>query len=103
LIYQMKIKHKPELFIVYVECPEEMILSRLKKRVENFSISELNETPSLAAYKSSKKVFQNPEKDTLPEECIRPVLISYSSHTKNINIGGSVQSSNLTKIINALK
>lgn len=92
----------PDVFIVRVECPEEEIIRRLKEREEKFSESELNETPSLAAYYSSKEALEEPDN----EEALagsKPIIIEYNTHTKSINISKEIENDNLKGIIRALK
>ena len=102
LIYKNIIGLNTETFIVRIECPEEEIFKRILDRNKKFSDSELNETPSLKAYESSKKVFQNPEED-FNIYYQYPKIIKYNSHTKKISTNIPTESCNLIKIINALQ
>jgi hypothetical protein len=97
------IQHEmPDVFIVKVECPEEEIIRRLKEREERFSESELNETPSLKTYYSSKEVLEEPGNEELFSGS-NPIVIIYNTHTKSINIQNEIENHNLKKIIGALK
>ena len=102
LIYKSVTDLNPEIFIVRTECPEEEIFKRINDRHRKFSDSEFNETPSLKAYESSKKVFQDPIGDIIDNNGT-PVIISYNSRTKSINVLDTKKSRNLNNIIDSLK
>ena len=101
-IYEKVKDLSPELFIIKVECPKNIILKRLKTRKNQFSKSEFNETPSIKAYESSKIVTEDPEEDILPNKK-KPTIIKYNSYTKDINVNTQILNNNLNKIVNVLK
>lgn len=89
----------PDIFIIKVECPEEEIIRRLKKRLDDFSESNFNETPSIRAYHSGKIAMESPDGDQIGNKTI----IRYDSSSKSIKLESNGTNSNLNPILSALK
>ncbi len=101
-LYKNVANLNPNIFILKIECPEEEILKRLKKRAKNFSESIFNETPSIKAYESSKIILEEPEDDTVSMNK-KPIIIAYNSYNKDIKVNNRSPNNNLNLIINTLK
>ncbi len=88
----------PKIFIIRVECPEEQILERLTKRLEDFSKSAFNETPSMKAYESCKVATEDPKLDNFSDKTI----IHYNSHSGEVVHDFKATNDNLNLLLSAL-
>ncbi|MBI2043098.1 AAA family ATPase [Candidatus Pacearchaeota archaeon] len=100
-LYRDLRKFAPDFFILMTECSESNILERLKDRENKFFDSEFNETPSVKAYYSSKKVIEFPDNDFF--NGIAPIIIKYNTETCTVNIEKKIKNKNLVRILKVLK
>jgi len=101
-IYREIVPYNAEIFVIITTCSdEEVIKKRLKERATNFDKSPFNEAPTWDIYEASKRVFEHPKNDSLPEGSH---IITYDLLSRGYeSLLGDLSTANSEKIIGMLK
>jgi len=101
-IYKEILPYDVEIFVIITICSDEGIIrKRIKERAEHFDKSPFNEAPTWDIYEASKRVFEHPKDDPLPDGSH---IVTYDLLSNDCeSLLGDLLTANSEKIVGVLK